>query len=101
MLADVPLDAEAMTEEPFNPIAACVSVPDLDAALKVANSVHVGLAGYAFTNSLADAERIQRELEVGVLRSTTSARPTPTRPSVASRTAASAVRAGRPRSTFT
>ncbi len=67
VLADVPLDAHAMTEEPFNPIAACVSVPDLDAALKVANSVHVALAGYAFTNSLADAERLQRDLEVGVL----------------------------------
>ncbi|MHC2459859.1 succinate-semialdehyde dehydrogenase/glutarate-semialdehyde dehydrogenase [Rhizobium leguminosarum] len=67
VLADVPLDADAMTVEPFNPIAACVSVPDLDSALNVANSVHVGLAGYAFTNSLADAETIQRELEVGVL----------------------------------
>ncbi len=67
VLADVPLDGAAMTEEPFNPIAACVSVPDLDAALKVANSVHVALAGYAFTNSLADSERLQRELEVGVL----------------------------------
>ena len=67
VLADVPLDAHAMTEEPFNPIAACVSVPDLDTALKVANSVHVALAGYAFTNSLADAERLQRDLEVGVL----------------------------------
>lgn len=67
VLADVPLDADAMTVEPFNPIAACVSVPDLDSALTIANSVHVGLAGYAFTNSLADAERLQRELEVGVL----------------------------------
>jgi succinate-semialdehyde dehydrogenase/glutarate-semialdehyde dehydrogenase len=67
VLADVPLEAEAMTEEPFNPIAPCISVPDLDAALRIANSVHVGLAGYAFTNSLQEAERIGRELEVGVL----------------------------------
>jgi succinate-semialdehyde dehydrogenase/glutarate-semialdehyde dehydrogenase len=67
VLADVPLDAEAMMEEPFNPIASCVSVPDLDAALKIANSAHVGLAGYAFTNSLAEAEYIKAELEVGAL----------------------------------
>ena len=67
VLADVPLEAEAMTEEPFNPIAPCVSVPDLDAALRIANGVPVGLAGYAFTNSLQEAERIGRELEVGVL----------------------------------
>lgn len=67
VLADVPLDAEAMTIEPFNPVAACVSVPDLRTALKIANSVHVGLSGYAFTDSLAEAEILQRELEVGVL----------------------------------
>ena len=67
MIADVPLDADAMTVEPFNPIAACIAVPDLDNALRIANSLHVGLAGYAFINSLAEVERIQRELEVGVL----------------------------------
>lgn len=67
VIADVPLDADAMTVEPFNPIAACIAVPDLDNALRIANSLHVGLAGYAFINSLAEVERIQRELEVGVL----------------------------------
>jgi succinate-semialdehyde dehydrogenase/glutarate-semialdehyde dehydrogenase len=67
VLAETPRDSDAMTVEPFGPIAACVSVPDLDAALRIANSVHVGLAGYAFTNSLAEAETIQRELEVGAL----------------------------------
>lgn len=67
LLADVPLDASAMTEEPFGPIAACVRVNDLDEALAIANSVSVGLAAYAFTNSLHDAERIARCLECGVL----------------------------------
>jgi succinate-semialdehyde dehydrogenase/glutarate-semialdehyde dehydrogenase len=67
ILADAPLDADAMRIEPFGPIAACVSVPDLDTALKVANSVEVGLVGYAFTSDLADAERIQRELDVGAV----------------------------------
>ncbi|TJV46079.1 MAG: NAD-dependent succinate-semialdehyde dehydrogenase [Mesorhizobium sp.] len=67
VIADMPLEAQAMREEPFNPIAACVRVPDLDAALAIANGVSVGLAAYAFTNSLAEAERIGRELECGVL----------------------------------
>ena len=67
VIADVPLDADAMCVEPFNPIAACIEVPDLDTALTIANGLDVGLAGYAFTNSMAEAERIQRELEVGVL----------------------------------
>lgn len=67
LLADVPVDADVMTLEPFSPIASCISVPNLDAALKIANSVPVGLVGYAFTDSLAEAERIQRELEVGAL----------------------------------
>jgi succinate-semialdehyde dehydrogenase/glutarate-semialdehyde dehydrogenase len=56
-----------MTVEPFGPLAACVQVPDLGSAIEVANSLSVGLAAYAFTNSLEDAERISRELECGVL----------------------------------
>jgi succinate-semialdehyde dehydrogenase / glutarate-semialdehyde dehydrogenase len=67
VLADVPFDADAMTTEPFGPLGACVSVTDLDQAISVANSLSVGLAAYAFTNSLSDAERISRELECGVL----------------------------------
>jgi succinate-semialdehyde dehydrogenase / glutarate-semialdehyde dehydrogenase len=67
VLADVPFDADAMTVEPFGPIGACVRVDDLGEALALANSLSVGLAAYAFTNSLQDAERISRELECGVL----------------------------------
>jgi succinate-semialdehyde dehydrogenase / glutarate-semialdehyde dehydrogenase len=67
VLADVPLDADAMNTEPFGPLAACVPVSDLEEALAIANSLPVGLAAYAFTNSLHDAERIGRELECGVL----------------------------------
>ncbi|WP_226553871.1 NAD-dependent succinate-semialdehyde dehydrogenase [Celeribacter naphthalenivorans] len=67
LLSDLPLDADAMRLEPFNPIAAAVSVPDLDAALKIANSVDVGLVGYAFTNDLAEAEHLKRNLDVGAL----------------------------------
>ena len=67
VLADVPLDASVMTTEPFGPIAPCVPVDSLDEGLALANSLSVGLSGYAFTNSLQDAERITRTLECGAL----------------------------------
>ena len=56
-----------MTTEPFGPLAACVQVNDLEQGLELANSLPVGLAAYAFTNLLEDAERISRSLECGVL----------------------------------
>ncbi|QDL38615.1 NAD-dependent succinate-semialdehyde dehydrogenase [Rhodoferax sediminis] len=67
VLADVPLDAMAMSEEPFGPLALCVAFDTLDEALALANSLPLGLQAYAFTNSLEDAERIGRELECGAL----------------------------------
>jgi succinate-semialdehyde dehydrogenase/glutarate-semialdehyde dehydrogenase len=67
VLDEVPLDAEAMKTEPFGPVGACVPFSDLGEALAISNSLSVGLAAYAFTNSLEDAERISRELECGVV----------------------------------
>lgn len=67
VLDEVPLDAEAMRTEPFGPLGACVPFSDLSEAISISNSVSVGLAAYAFTNSLEAAERIGRELECGVL----------------------------------
>jgi succinate-semialdehyde dehydrogenase/glutarate-semialdehyde dehydrogenase len=67
LLAEVPLDADVMTTEPFGPVAACIPVNDIDEAIDIANSLSVGLAAYAFTNSLEDAEKISRSLECGVL----------------------------------
>jgi len=67
VLSDVPLKALAMSHEPFGPVALCMPINDLDQALKIANSLPLGLSGYAFTNSLTDAARISQELECGVL----------------------------------
>ncbi|MFP3644059.1 NAD-dependent succinate-semialdehyde dehydrogenase [Paraburkholderia sp. SIMBA_054] len=67
LLTDVPLDADVMTIEPFSPVAACVAAESLDKAISIANSLPVGLAAYAFTNSLEEAEQIGRRLECGVL----------------------------------
>ncbi len=67
VLADVPLTARAMSVEPFGPLGLCVPVPSLDDAIELANSLPVGLSGYAFTNALADAEKLSRGLECGIM----------------------------------
>jgi succinate-semialdehyde dehydrogenase/glutarate-semialdehyde dehydrogenase len=67
VLADVPLEAHVMNREPFGPIGVCVPVGTLEQGLALANSLSVGLAAYAFTNSLHEAERISRELECGAV----------------------------------
>lgn len=67
ILADIPDHARAMTEEPFGPLALIQPVDDIDQALTRANALPYGLAGYAFTQSSATANRIAEELEVGVI----------------------------------
>ncbi len=67
VLADVPDDARAMREEPFGPLALLSRVRSLDEAIEKANSVPYGLAGYAFTNSARNADRLADGVEVGNL----------------------------------
>lgn len=65
VLADVPLDAEIMTDETFGPIAPCVSVDSMDQALAIGNSLQMGLAGFVFTNDMEKADHLTRELQAG------------------------------------
>lgn len=67
VLGDVPDQARAMTEEPFGPLALLQRVQSLDEAIAKANASGVGLGAYAFTNSLANAERCSAEIETGYL----------------------------------
>lgn len=67
IIADVPLNAKAMNEEPFGPLALCLPMRDLGEGIALANGLSMGLAAFAFTNSLHDAEFISREVECGVL----------------------------------
>lgn len=67
LLVDVPLDAAIMVEEPFGPVCAAVPYKTLDEAIAISNSLSVGLAAFAFTNTLEDAEKLSRELDLGVL----------------------------------
>jgi succinate-semialdehyde dehydrogenase / glutarate-semialdehyde dehydrogenase len=67
VLVDLPDDARAMNEEPFGPLALVNPVKTLDEAIEKANSLPYGLAGYAFTRSAANADRLADGIEVGNL----------------------------------
>ena len=67
ILTDVPKDAKVFNEEPFGPMAAIRSFNTLDEAIAEANRLPFGLAGYAFTRSLKNADLLARRVEVGML----------------------------------
>ncbi len=67
VIANLPPDSRMMTEEPFGPVAGMVRFKDLDEALKIANSLPFGLAGFAFTQSTKSSQRITDHLQVGML----------------------------------
>jgi succinate-semialdehyde dehydrogenase/glutarate-semialdehyde dehydrogenase len=67
VLAEVPDDARAMQEEPFGPLALINPVRSLDEAIEKANALPFGLAGYAFTQSAGNADRLAEGVEVGNL----------------------------------
>jgi succinate-semialdehyde dehydrogenase/glutarate-semialdehyde dehydrogenase len=67
VLADVPLDARVFNDEPFGPVAAVRKFQQIDEAIAEANRLSYGLAGYAFTRSLRNADLLTRHVEVGML----------------------------------
>ena len=67
VLTDVPLEARLFNDEPFGPIAGIRGFETLEEAIAEANRLSFGLAGYAFTRSLAHADLLTRRVEVGML----------------------------------
>lgn len=67
VLTDLGPEARAWHEEPFGPLAVLAPCAGLDAAIAEANRLSLGLAAYAFTSSLAAAERLGREVQAGTL----------------------------------
>lgn len=67
VLMDVPLEAKIFNDEPFGPVAAIRAFNTLDEAIAEANRLSFGLAGYAFTRSLKNADLLSRKVEVGML----------------------------------
>lgn len=60
-------DALLLSEETFGPIVPIVPFTGLDEVITRANSVELGLAGYAFTSSLKQAAQLSEELETGMV----------------------------------
>ncbi len=67
LLADVPLEADIMTNEPFGPVAATRSFDSFDDVIAQANSVPFGLASFVFTNDLRTANLAGDALESGMV----------------------------------
>ncbi|MFZ5676810.1 MAG: NAD-dependent succinate-semialdehyde dehydrogenase [Pseudomonadota bacterium] len=66
VLADVPVKARIMNEEPFGPVAVINRFGTLDEAIAEANRLPFGLAAFAFTRSSATATRFGNEIEAGM-----------------------------------
>ncbi|MCD6076324.1 MAG: gabD [Ramlibacter sp.] len=67
VLVDVPLEAKFFNDEPFGPVAGIRSFNKVEEAIAEANRLSFGLAGYAFTKSLKNADLLARKVEVGML----------------------------------
>lgn len=67
VLADVPVDARIMNEEPFGPVLVINRFGDYDAAVAEANRLPYGLAAYAFTGSSKTQAALGRDIEAAML----------------------------------
>lgn len=67
VLANVPDDARVMHEEPFGPLAVVNPIASLDEGIARANELPLGLAAYAFTESVKNLDAISTRVEVGSL----------------------------------
>lgn len=67
VLSNVPEEAWVMNDEPFGPVAALAPVASIKEAIARSNRLSFGLAAFAFTNSLATADRLTDGLEAGMV----------------------------------
>jgi len=67
LIADVPIHARIMNEEPFGPVAAISGFSDYDSLVKEANRLPYGLAAYAYTTSAKTMFDIGRDIESGMV----------------------------------
>ncbi len=65
ILAEISVDAAIAQEEFFGPVAMVFRVPDLDAAIRLANDTPFGLAASAWTTVDTERDRLISEIEAG------------------------------------
>ncbi len=67
LLRNVPLDARAMQEEIFGPVAPVATFTDVDDVIERANAVDAGLVAYVMTQDLTSGLYISDRLETGMV----------------------------------
>ena len=67
VLAGITPDMRVHGEEVFGPVATLYRVPDLDAAIDLANSTRFGLGANAWTNDEGERDRFVRDLAAGMV----------------------------------
>ena len=67
VLEDVPIDALAMTQEPFGPVALLSRFSRYEDAVAEANRLPYGLAAYAFTAAHRTVQALSQDIEAGML----------------------------------
>jgi succinate-semialdehyde dehydrogenase/glutarate-semialdehyde dehydrogenase len=67
VLADAPVTARAMNEEPFGPLALTGRFSTVEEAIAEANRLPFGLTAYIFTENLETATVVPRAIEAGMV----------------------------------
>jgi succinate-semialdehyde dehydrogenase/glutarate-semialdehyde dehydrogenase len=80
VLADVPQEADIMSNEPFGPVAVCRPFETFDEAIEQANRLPYGLAAFAFTENGRRANLLGDAIESGMVGINTFAISTPDSP---------------------
>jgi succinate-semialdehyde dehydrogenase/glutarate-semialdehyde dehydrogenase len=67
IIIDIPVDTPIAQEEFFGPVALLFRVPDINAAIKLANDSPFGLGASAWTTNTAEQNRLIQEIEAGAV----------------------------------
>jgi succinate-semialdehyde dehydrogenase/glutarate-semialdehyde dehydrogenase len=67
LIADITPEMRMYREEVFGPVAGLFRVPDLDAAIELANDTEFGLGSNIWTDDRAEQERFVRDVQAGMV----------------------------------